>query len=86
MTRTIKHTDAPPTSKQIWLIARELLEQLGADEWPETRGEASDLIRDLQNDSGYVASMATSEKRLRDFIAKQDAPADNVRQIRQEAS
>ena len=82
MRRTI-HRDYPATIKQHILIARLVLEQMG-EEWPATRGEASDLIGELQGDASYVATLAASEQRVRSHAAEQ--ATDIVRELRSVAS
>ena len=44
--------NAPLTVKQVWALAAALCERAGED-FPESRGEASDLIRRLRMENGH---------------------------------
>jgi hypothetical protein len=48
---TVRHTDAKPTAKQVYALAHELCERAGED-FPATRGAASELIQRLRVESG----------------------------------
>ena len=43
---------APPTGRQIWALAGALCERMG-ETFPETRGEASELIERLRIENGH---------------------------------
>jgi hypothetical protein len=45
--RTVRKTDAKPTIRQVYAIARALLREAG-EPWPQTREEASELIDRLR--------------------------------------
>jgi hypothetical protein len=47
-------TDAPPTFKQIYAIAAALCEEKG-EVLPQTRGEASELIRKLRGEEARAS-------------------------------
>lgn len=49
--RTVRHPEARPTPKQVYALAHELCER-GGEEFPATRGAASDLIRRLRRENG----------------------------------
>jgi len=46
--------DARPTIRQIYALAAALCERLG-EEFPETRGDASELIERLRTENGHPA-------------------------------
>ncbi len=48
---TVRHPEAKPTSKQVYALAHELCERAG-EEFPATRGGASELIRRLRVENG----------------------------------
>jgi hypothetical protein len=52
--RRVVNTDARPTGRQTYAIARALAEIAGID-WPETRAAASDLISHLNDQRAAVA-------------------------------
>ena len=45
--RSVRKTDAKPTIRQVYAIARALLRESG-EAWPQTREEASELIDRLR--------------------------------------
>jgi hypothetical protein len=45
--RTVRKPDAKPTIRQVYAIARALLQDTG-EAWPQTREEASELIDRLR--------------------------------------
>ena len=45
--RSVSKTDAKPTIRQVYAIARALLQESG-EAWPQTREEASELIDRLR--------------------------------------
>ena len=53
--RGVRHLEARPTPKQIYALAHELAKRVG-EEFPRTRGAASDLIQRLrkQNEEAVV--------------------------------
>jgi hypothetical protein len=48
---TVRHRDAKPTPKQIYALAHELCKRSG-EEFPATRGAASELIERLRAEKG----------------------------------
>ncbi len=48
---TVRQPDAKPTPKQVYALAHELCERAG-EEFPATRGGASELIRRLRAENG----------------------------------
>ena len=46
--RGVRRPEAKPTPKQVYALAHELAKRAG-EEFPRTRGAASDLIRRLRN-------------------------------------
>jgi hypothetical protein len=53
--RAVRHLEARPTPKQVYALAHELAKRAG-EEFPRTRGAASDLIQRLrkQNEEAVV--------------------------------
>jgi hypothetical protein len=49
--RTLQHPEGKPTVKQVYALARELCERAG-EEFPPTRGAASELIERLRIENG----------------------------------
>jgi hypothetical protein len=50
-TVTVRHPEAKPTPKQVYVLAHELCTQAG-EEFPATRGAASALIQRLRVQNG----------------------------------
>jgi len=48
---SVRHPDAKPTPKQVYALAHELCARAG-EEFPSTRGAASELIQRLRAESG----------------------------------
>jgi hypothetical protein len=48
---TIRRPDGKPTPKQVYALAHELCRRAG-EEFPATRGAASELIRRLRGENG----------------------------------
>ena len=48
---TVRHPEAKPTAKQVYALAHELAKRAG-EEFPSTRGVASELIERLRAESG----------------------------------
>jgi len=48
------HEHAPPTVRQIYALAAALCERTG-EEFPQTRGQASELIERLRSENGHPA-------------------------------
>jgi hypothetical protein len=46
----VRHPDAKPTPKQVYALAHELCSRAG-EEFPSTRGAASELIQRLRGES-----------------------------------
>lgn len=57
--RSVVHADAKPNGRQIFYAARLLCEIAGVP-FPETRGEASELISRLESQRDAITSAATS--------------------------
>jgi hypothetical protein len=53
---TVRHPDAKPTAKQVYALAYELCERSG-EEFPSTRGGASELIQRLRAENGKAADV-----------------------------
>jgi hypothetical protein len=51
MQRALHHPEGKPTVKQVYALARELCERAG-EEFPATRGQASELIERLRTENG----------------------------------
>ena len=51
MEKTVRHPEGKVTPKQVYALARELCERAG-EEYPRTRGEASELIERLRAENG----------------------------------
>ena len=49
--RTLQHPEGKPTVKQVYALARELCERAG-EEFPSSRGAASELIERLRIENG----------------------------------
>jgi hypothetical protein len=49
--RTVRHPEAKPTTRQEYALARELATRAG-EEFPTTRGDASELIERLREENG----------------------------------
>jgi hypothetical protein len=50
-TRTVRHPEAKPTPKQVYALVHELCRRRGED-FPATRGAASELIERLRRENG----------------------------------
>ena len=48
---TVRHPEAKPTAKQVYALAHELCERAD-EEFPVTRGQASELIQRLRAENG----------------------------------
>jgi hypothetical protein len=55
-TRRVIQTDARPTSRQVYAVARALSEIAGI-EWPESRGAMSELLDHLNEQRGAVPAV-----------------------------
>ena len=55
--------EAPPTVKQVYAIAAALCNQAG-EEFPRSRGEASELIRKLRGESSEASPAEGSDSRV----------------------
>jgi hypothetical protein len=49
----VRHPDAKPTAKQVYALARELCTRIG-EEFPSTRGAASELIARLRGENPHA--------------------------------
>ena len=52
---TVRHPESKPTAKQVYALAHEICERAG-EEFPATRGAASELIERLRAENGKASA------------------------------
>lgn len=87
---SISRPDAPPTTRQIYALAGALCERMG-EEFPKTRGDASETIERLRIENGHpsprVEESPRAMRRRRDGRPKSEktlAFARLARELRDE--